>query len=380
MAIRQLGKHKFQLIADYYDEDGNRRKHTRTVTCKGKKEARDLLTEFEEMWRDAPPTDLTVSQLVNDYIENREIKGVKATTIHGYKNLKVRIDSSFGRLSASDLTTYQIERYIVRWMKEDKLSAKSVKNTVSLLHAAYKMAIRSGITKTNPCDNVELPKLTRPEIRTLSEEEIQLFMSALEEDTLDFKVMCELALFCGMRRSEILGLTIRDVDVFTSTIRIEHVRVRVGKKDVVQTPKTDRSRRHLACPRFIMDDIVALIQEHDKISNCEYIIQYVGEPMRPDYASMYMERFMIKHDLPHVTLHGLRHTFATMLNASGDFDLADISSALGHSNITTTMNIYVDVFGGAARSSKRISDSFEKKYGKNGAKNGAKAKEKTAEA
>lgn len=376
MAIRQLGKNKYQLIVDYYDDDGNRRKHTKTIFCKGKKEAKSLYDDFADSWEDALPSETTVSQLVQDYIDSREIKGVKANTLRGYKNSLKRFDKGIGKKSARDLTTYQIEKYVVKWIKDDKLSAKTVKNMVMLLSASYKKAIRSGLLRTNPCDSVELPKIKKPDIKTLTEEEINAFMTALQDADPDIKVMCELALFCGLRRGEILGLKESDIDMFTGTVRIQRTRYIVDGKMIIDTPKTERSRRTLACPAFILEDIRKLVIEHRKMSDCEFLIQYVGEPMKPDYASNRIIKFIDGIGLPHVTLHGLRHTFATMLNASGDFDLADISSALGHSNITTTMNIYVNVFDGATRSSRRISDSFEKKYGKNGAKNGAKNKKK----
>jgi len=59
-------------------------------------------------------------------------------------------------------------------------------------------------------------------------------------------------------------------------------------------------------------------------------------------------------------LHGLRHTFASRLNASGEFDIAEISSALGHSNITTTLNIYTHVFNNASKASQRIAEFTER--------------------
>ena len=372
MAIRQLGKNKYQLIVDYYDEEGKRRKHTKVVTCNGKRAAKDLLEAFADSWRDALPEDVTVSDLVQDYIDSREIKGAKVTTIKSYKSIKKKFNEDIGRRPARSLTTYQIERYIVQWVKEDGLSAKTIKNMMSLLRSSYKMAIRSGLLSENPCDNVELPKVKKPDIKTFSAEEIDLFMELLQKKSFDFRVLCELALFCGMRRGEILGLTQDDVDMAEGVVRIRRARYLIDGDTIIDEPKTERSRRNLAVPTFVLEDIRSLIEEHAKMTDCEYLIQYVGEPIAPDYASWQVRRFVDSlEQLPHVTLHGLRHTFATMLNASGDFDLADISSALGHSTISTTMDLYVNVFDGASRASRRISDSMQKKYGKNGAQNGA---------
>lgn len=375
MAIRQKGKNKYQLVVDYYDEDGNRRRHTQIVNCKGKKAAKDLYDEFAESWEDALPEDTTVGQLVQDYIDSREVKGIKANTIRGYKNIKNRLnEDGIGKKAARSLTTYQIERYIVKMIKVEELNPKTVKNRISLLRSSFDMAVKSGLLRDNPCTGVELPKLKAPEIKILSEAEIDLFMEKLREQDLDLQVLCELALFCGLRRGEILGLTSEDIDIDNSIIRVRTVRYWIDGHTVIDEPKTEKSKRTFSCPRFIMNDIVKLQQEHAEMTDCNYLIQYVGEPIMPDYASKRVIKFIDSLEASHVTLYGLRHTFASMLNASGDFDIAEISAAMGHSNITTTLNVYVDVFAGASHSSKRISGAFDAKYGKNGASDGASSK------
>ena len=364
MAIRQLGKNKYQLIVDYYNEEGKRRKHTKTVYCNGKRAAKSLLDDFADSWADAMPQETSVSQLLQDYIDKCEIKGLKPNTIRGYKNVRKRVEENkIGSIAARNLTTYQIEKYIVSMIKDEKLDPKTVKNRVSLLKAAYKMAIRNGLLRENPCDGVELPKIKRADIKIFTEEEVRQFMEKLAAQDLDMRVMCELALFCGLRRGEILGLRTDDIDFDKGCIYARHVRYIVEGETVFEEPKTEKSRRSFSCPQFILNDIRDLIQEHSEMSDSDFLIQYVGEPMKPDYASNKVIKFIDSLDMQHVTLHGLRHTFASMLNASGDFDIAEISSALGHSNITTTMNIYVDVFNGVSHSSKRISNAFDEKYG-----------------
>lgn len=375
MAIRPKGKNKYQLVVDYYDDEGKRRRHTQIVNCKGKKAAKELLDEFADSWEDAMPEDTTVEQLIQDYIDSREVKGIKPNTIRGYKNVKNKlVEHGIGKVAARNLTTYQIERYIVHMIKNEKLNPKTVKNRISLLRSSYEMAIGSGLLRDNPCKGIELPKLKKAEIGILMEDEVDLFMEKLSEQSLDLRVLCELALFCGLRRGEILGLTSNDINIDESIIRVRQVRYWLDGHMVVDEPKTEKSKATFSCPRFIMNDIVQLMEEHSQYSDCEYLIQYVGEPMMPDYASKKVISFINSLNISHVTLHGLRHTFASMLNASGDFDIAEISSAMRHSNITTTMNIYVDVFAGATKSSKRISGAFDEKYGKNGAHNGAQKK------
>ena len=146
--------------------------------------------------------------------------------------------------------------------------------------------------------------------------------------------------------------------------------------DFIQDTKTERSRRIVSVPDFVMYDIVRLMAEHEKDPYIEnpFLIQHASEPMRPDYAKRQIKEFTKSHGLPDVTLHGLRHTFASMLNASGEFDIAEISAALRHSNISTTLNIYTHLFESQTKSSRRIADFLEKGFQKVSPEN-----EKTAE-
>ena len=82
--------------------------------------------------------------------------------------------------------------------------------------------------------------------------------------------------------------------------------------------------------------------------------------MNPGSLTNHITRIEKNNNLPLITVHGLRHTFASMLNSEG-IDIARISAELGHSNITTTLNVYTHVFGGTSASSRGIADALNKK-------------------
>lgn len=205
--------------------------------------------------------------------------------------------------------------------------------------------------------------MVKKEICVLAEEDIEGFIESLNGEVLDFKVLCELALFCGLRLSEVLGITYDDINFNFKTISINKSRHRVKGKDIIQSPKTAKSNRVVAVPDFIIEDIKKL--EH--ITDCEYLIQYCGEPMKHGYAQECMRRINKKNNI-NITIHGLRHTYASLLHKTGDFDLAEISEALGHSNLSTTLNIYTHVMGGAMNSQRRIANHFNIAPCKNGTK------------
>lgn len=313
----------------------------------------------------------------------QRIKGLKETTLTGYESYAKRLKSAFKGVRAKELTPYQIEKFIASAVKGEpskgypkKASPKTIKGYISLLSSAYKMAIRNKFLIVNPCDAVNLPKQKKPDIVVLTKEDIPKFIDALQDTSQDLKVVYELALFCGLRRSEIMGLINDDVNVLWKTIKVTRTRHRIKCEDVIQDTKTERSRRIVSVPEFVMDDITELMRQHEEDPFIEnpFLIQYAAEPMRPDYAKRQIKEFTKAHSLPDVTLHGLRHTFATMLNASGEFDLAEISAALGHSNINTTLGIYTHLFDKQAHSARRIADFMQK-----GHFEGSPGNEKTAE-
>lgn len=384
MAIRYLSRKKAKLIVSTGSASrGTRKFYTRTVEITGKKDAERQYKAFEAECGAASLQNESVGELVEAYIDMQRLKGLKETTIHGYESYAKRLNLAFNGIKAKDLTPYQIERFIASATKGEpqkgypkKASPKTIKGYISLLNSAYKMAIRNKFLTYNPCDAVILPKQKKPEKVILTKEQIPLFVDALEDTTQDLKVVYELALFCGLRRSEIMGLMNDDVNVLWRTIKVTRTRHRIKCEDIIQDTKTEQSRAIISVPEFVMDDIAELMRQHEEDPFIEnpFLIQYASEPMRPDYAKRQIKEFTKSHGLPDVTLHGLRHTYASMLNASGEFDIAEISAALRHSNIGTTLNIYTHVFEEASHSSRRISDFMQKSVQKVSPDN-----EKTAE-
>lgn len=384
MAIEYLSKKKAKLIVSVGSSSrGNRKRYTRIVDITGKKDAEKQYRAFELECNSSPMSGETVGELVDAYIDMQRIKGRKETTLTGYESYSKRLNLAFKGVLAKDLTPHQIEKFIASAVKGEpskgyprKASPKTIKGYISLLSSAYKMAVKNKMLASNPCDSVTIPKQKKPEVVVLTREEIPLFVEVLDDTTLDLRVVYELALFCGLRRSEIMGLMNDDINPTWSTISVVRTRHRMHCEDIIQDTKTERSRRIVSVPEFVMADIVELMLEHEKdpyIDN-PFLIQYAAEPMRPDYAKRQIKVFTAEHGLPDVTLHGLRHTFATMLNASGEFDIAEISAALGHSNIGTTINIYTHLFDTASRSSRRIADFLQKRHFE-----GTSENEKTAE-
>lgn len=357
--IEYISKGKAKLRVSIGSGEHRVRK-AKTVTYSSKKELEQLYRKFEDEVRHNPYIDTTVEELLDHYIENKKMCGMKATTERGYKNAAERINSFMGDYLAREVTAYQVECFVSALAK--KYAPKTVHNTIGLLNSAYMRAVRTGQLMTNPCQYVALPKKQKPDIRVFSEHEMLVFFSALKEERIDFRVAYELCLLCGLRRSEVLGLKESDVNIPFKCVTISHTRHRVNGENIEQDTKTEQSHRTLALPDVVIEDIKTLLKEHDRpYKHTDYLIQDgFGHPLNPSVLTNHISEIEDKAGLPRVNVHGLRHTFASMLNREG-VDIARISRELGHSNLTTTLNVYTHIFGGATSSSRGIADALNKK-------------------
>lgn len=358
--IQEVGKNKYRFIVSVGSGD-DRRRFTKTVTHKGGKKAlQTMYDEYERECRDIPQTEITVRQLLEAYIAHMEVLGRKQTTIRGYRIASERLYPLIGEILAKNLTTAQLEEKIAL-MARNGLGAKTIKNSIGLLSAAYKHGIYIGQLKENPCRRVILPKGQPRDVRILYADEIRPFLEAISEVDLNEKVAYELALFLGLRRSEILGLKESDVDIVNGLISIHNTRHRVDGEDVEQDTKTVRSTRVLALPNILIIDLARLLQIHRDFpyEKVDYLIQDgFGNAINPQTLSSRLVRLEDGKGLPHVTLHGLRHTYASLLHSRG-VDMANISAELGHSNLATTMNIYTHILQSATNASRGIASTID---------------------
>lgn len=364
MGIEYLGKRKCRLVV-YSGSDGNGKpiRSVKTVSYVNKKDAENQYRIFEhEIEKGQEPTGkaIRLETLMDDVISSMERKGLKATTIRGYKVAENKIIKTLGNPYAKDVTPYMIDNWIAELSKDS--SPKTIKNTVSFLSSCFKKGLRWKVVTINPCYGAELPAKENKEKVTLELNHIRPFYEALhKEDDYDFIVAVELALFCGLRRSEIFGLTNSDIDLKEATVRVNKTRHRLQSKDVIQTTKTKSSDRTLSLPAFIISDIIKLREEHKRETEKHKVISFgdylilngFGEPPSPDNFWYLLKRFEEKNNFPMVPPHGLRHTYASMVNYFGR-DLIEISNQLGHANKTITLDTYTHLFEDASHVSKEI--------------------------
>jgi len=138
------------------------------------------------------------------------------------------------------------------------LSPRTVRYTHTVLKNALNQAIKWQIMKTNPCDDVDLPKQTKKEMKVLTPEQAKKFLEACIYNR--WGVLFELLLASGMRPEEALGLKWEDVDFKNNRIHIKRVLTRTKEGWNLEEPKTSKSRRTIPLPK----EVIKSLKEHKK--------------------------------------------------------------------------------------------------------------------
>lgn len=320
---------------------------------------------FEEECRTGAVADSNIKfkafgeQWFKEYAEAK----LKARTVDGYHKQEQRVYTALGHLKIGDITTRMIQKFILN-LGEDginertggALSPKTIKNILSFVSSVFNYAVSQGMIHSNPCRGVTLPTIPQKERPCYSLEEAQQFLEHLEKEPIQWRVFFTLAIYGGFRRGELLGLEWKDIDFDTGVVTIQRTSLYTKEKGVfTDTPKTKGSMRSLKLP----DDVIALLRQYKAVQATKQLrlgSQWVnsdrlftgwnGKPMNPNSPQGWLHEFLDRVGMRQINIHSFRHLNATLL-INGGTDIRTVSAALGHSQTSTTLNIYAHTFAAA---------------------------------
>lgn len=235
------------------------------------------------------------------------------------------------------------------------LAPKTIKHYHTFISSVLERAVKWQVISDNPARRVDTPKADRQQVQFLDDKQAVIFMRALDDEKLEYKVIFYLLLLTGMRRGELLGLEWPDIDFDNATIHIRRTsQYQPGVGIYTDATKTEQSKRTLSAP----PELIALLKQYrsqqaeailslgdrwssDWSSNPRLFTQMYGQPMHPNAPYQQFQKILSRSGLPHVSLHSLRHTNATLLIQSGA-DIRTVSGRLGHSQTSTTLNVYAE--------------------------------------
>jgi len=231
--------------------------------------------------------------------------------------------------------------------------ARTILHHHSLISAILASATREQLIPHNVASNERMkpPKAPQKEARHLSESEAkQVLKLALKEKDIRKKACIILALFTGARQAEIRGLSWDDIDVENELIHIKRTsNYEAGKGMIEAETKNTSSVRAIQIPEFALEVLAEykswwLEQKLGCGSKWEgdkkrLFIQWNGKPISSSTIGKWFGDFTKANNLKHFTPHSLRHTFASLLVASGT-DIKTVQSLTGHSQASTLLNVY----------------------------------------
>jgi len=235
------------------------------------------------------------------------------------------------------------------------LSPRSVRYIHTIVHRAFRDAVRWARIVRNPADAADPPRasaVVRPTMTTWTADQVRAFIDHTKEHRLHAAYV--LLATTGMRRGEALGLRWSDLDLTAGRASISQTVIMVHHDIRIGAPKTARGRRTVA----LDPGTVTALREHRQRQLAERLLMGVGFTdhglvfCRPDGGPLHPERFSRTFSresahagLPAIRLHDLRHTWATLALSAGEHPKI-VQERLGHANVSITLDVYSHVSEG----------------------------------
>lgn len=291
---------------------------------------------------------MIVSEYFNQWLQDKKPDLQRSTyeayTVYINKHIAPYFDEMGKPLEA--LKPLDIKRYVTEKRsggrkdgKEGGLSAVSVRKHLNIIKQAFREAVLYEVIPSNPAEPVRLPKLESisDNAQFIPLENAQRILKTFQNHHLYPIIL--VTLIYGLRRSEVLGLRWSAVDFERQEMRICHTVVKNLTIEAKDRTKTNSSRRTFPLLPDV-EEVLKPLYQREKASNSYIFAREDGSPLRPDSVTRGFQRVLERNNLPHMRFHDLRHATASILFDRG-WSVPDVQHWLGHSDIETTMNIYV---------------------------------------
>ena len=324
------------VMARYVNWKGERKQKCKRGFAT-KKEAQ----EWERMFQLQNSSDLDMSfeaftELYIRDVKNRLKENTWLTKEH---IIRTKILPFFGKLKISEISTKEIitwqnEMLAYRDEKKKPYSQTYLKTLHNQLSAIFNHAVRYYELRSNPAAKVgNMGSEEHREMLFWTKEEYKKFSFEMMDKPVSFYAF-EMLYWCGIREGELLALTPADFDFGKETVTINKSYQRLHGEDVITTPKTKKSNRTIKMPHFLCEEMQEYLSMLYGLKKKDRIFT-----VTKSYLHHEMDRGAKAAGVKRIRIHDLRHTFASLL-INQDVPLINVSNFLGHSDLSTTANIY----------------------------------------
>jgi len=308
---------------------------------------------------------ITVEQWMDSWMDVYKASDLRGSGRESYEDeIELRIKPHIGKILISELRTVDVQQWINTLSKsgrQDKkggLAPKTVVRTWGVFRQALDKAVEEKLILSNPATKklINLPKVPKPQIKHMTVDDAAAFLTAIKDDYMCPAITMDLMV--GLRKGELLGLKWKDINLKKGTVLIRRqlIKTKTGPQ-LVEWVKTDTGYRELELP----PDLVTMLTDHKRmqLKNKEELTGIInkkvvelkrkrdpqendpvfcwpdGRRYSPDHCYRHLQRLLKKHKFDKLSVHGLRHTYATVTLSLG-IDLAVLSKNLGHADGATT--------------------------------------------
>lgn len=287
-------------------------------------------------------TEKNISQITDLWKEEKR-QFVKKSTFAAYSLIvETHLQPAFGNLTV--VTEKDVQDFVLQKLNGG-LSQKTIKDMLIVLRMILKFGAKKNYCVYAPIDVIFPTDRERQELEVLSIANQKKIMRFVEDNFTFRNLGIFICLSTGIRIGEICALTWDDIDIENGVIHIRKTIQRIYVKEngikktelLIDTPKTATSMRDIP----MIKDLYEILKPLKKVVNNDYfVLTNEATPTEPRTYRNYYKKLLDKLGIPPIKFHGLRHSFATRCIES-KCDYKTVSVILGHSNISTTLNLYV---------------------------------------
>ena len=310
---------------------------------RGFKNKRDAVKwEKETLDRLNGNTDMTFASFVERYTEDMKPR-LKENTWHTKEHvIRTKFLPYFGKRKLSEIKSQDI----LRWQNEltthtdengKPFSPVYLRSVSSQLSCLFNHAVKYYGLPANPVKKAgHMGTKKSREMLFWTREEYEKFSEAIMDKPLAYYAF-EMLYWCGLREGELLALTPSDFDFEKGTVSVSKTYTRLNRKDVITTPKTEKSNRVITMPQFLAEEIQDYIKMLYGIGPDDRMFT-----VTKSYLHREMDRGAKEAGVPRIRIHDIRHSAVSLLIDMG-FSVTAIADRVGHESIDITYN-YAHLF------------------------------------
>lgn len=376
----------YQAVLEYYDENGKRQQPWRSTGLKERGNKKQAMQKAEEI-RANLEKKLNLKAQNNSKSNNNSsdilfieylfywleiIKcNVEASTFTSYRQIaNNHIKKYFTKnpIKLVDLSVIHIQNFYNELMTKCNLSANTVIHHHALIRKCLDYAFKMDIIPSNPADKIQRPKIEQFISSFYTESELNTLFEKSKNDPLELIIL--ITAFYGLRRSEVLGLQWDSFDFENKTITIKHTvtitNTEGNNRKIEGKYRTKNKSSYRTLPLFdnIATKLLEFKEKQESFKKAfgntynKQFLEYVfvntqGKIIRPDYVTQHFSILLENIGLKPIRFHDLRHSCASLLLAKG-IPMKAIQEWLGHSNFSTTANLYAHLDSNSKKKSAEV--------------------------